>query len=601
MKRVVKYLLVFIAVCNFLIAQNILKHKLNDVVVTAGRMPISISNIARSVQIITAQEIKLMPVSSISELLKNVVSVDVRQRGADEIQSDISLRGASFEQTLILVDGIKMSDAQTGHHNMNIPVSIDQIERIEILKGQGSKVHGANAFGGVINIITKKTTLNRINLNLSAAQNATYSGTVILNLPFGMFNQNFSVTKKSSNGYKHNTGYNVTGFSYSANYSSSKAVFNFMASYRDKEFGANSFYTSAFPNQWEHVKTTLFSASGEFLFGILQLSAKAYLRKNNDEFLLKYNDPSFYKNNHETNTVGAELQASVKSNLGITSFGAEFSKDKIESSNLGNHDRSKGGFFGEHQFIFENTLFINIGAFLYNYAELGWKLWPGVDVAFKPNKNSKIFASMGKAFRIPTFTELYYLSPASIGNANLSSEETTNIEIGYSFNKANYSASIAEFYRNGKNIIDWVKTDSKNPWKAQNIGSLKTKGIEMNLTLRFSNSIFRSLNVGYTYLDLTKDSESKISKYAFENLKHQLIISSLNNFLFDTVQSLSIRYEKRENFEEQILVDTEISKSFNNYSIYLSVSNIFDASNLDINGIPLRGRWFKSGIKFNLF
>ena len=91
-----------------------------------------------------------------TDALRLLPGVWVRQRGPFGSQTDISVRGASFGQTLVLVDGVRINDPQTGHHSGDLPVALEDIARIELLAGAGSSLHGADAVGGVINIITRR-------------------------------------------------------------------------------------------------------------------------------------------------------------------------------------------------------------------------------------------------------------------------------------------------------------------------------------------------------------------------------------------------------------------------------------------------------------
>ena len=589
---------------NIIFAQ-VLEHKLKNVVVTAGKTPVSFSDLARSVQVITAKEIKDIPANSVPELLKFVSSVDVKQRGVEGVQADVSVRGGGYEQTLILIDGVKVNDSQTGHHNMNIPVAMENIERIEILKGQGSRIYGPNAFSGVINIITKKSAGKKLSVNLTTAQNGTYGGAVTGSYSFEKFSQTISAEKKRSNGYKHNTGYNILNLSYMSRLSLKNGFLKAFVGYTDKDFGANSFYTTRFPDQWESIQTTFANLTAEFSFDKLTVSAKGYWRKNEDEFLLKYNNPAFYRNTHETNTYGFEFQGSLKSELGVTTIGGELSKDKIESSNLGDHDRSKTGFFAEHSFKIGKKLNVIIGGFAYDYAEVGWKFWPGVDASFKITENLKAYGSFGKAFRIPTFTDLYYKSPANMGNPELEHEETTNYELGLNYNTDFINSGVAYFRKEGSNIIDWVKEANGNIWKAQNIAKTNTDGIELNFEVlpvnKIKNSIVKRIGLSYTYLDVEQEKTSETSKYILGNLKHQVIMNLTHKLFAGITQNWAMRYEERVNNYNHLLVDTKIAKRFENFDLHISVNNLFDADHYDVGGVPLPGRWFSGGIKFNLF
>ena len=167
-------LLYFSCYINLLIGQTNLKYQLDSVVVTSNRTPVTFDKLGRTISILTISELDKLPITTVQEALEYVNSVDVKQRGPEGVQADISIRGGTSEQTLILIDGTKITDPQTAHHNMNLPISLDVVERIEILKGQGSRIHGSNALGGVINIITKSNASNNLNVGLMGGSNSYY-------------------------------------------------------------------------------------------------------------------------------------------------------------------------------------------------------------------------------------------------------------------------------------------------------------------------------------------------------------------------------------------------------------------------------------------
>ena len=418
---------------TLIFSQSEFKYNLDSVLVTANRVPTSFSEIGRSIEVINQKEIRQLPVSTIQDLLEHASGIDVKQRGTEGVQADVSIRGGSFEQTLILIDGIKLVDPQTGHHNMNLPVSLDQVERVEILKGQGSRIHGANAFSGVINIITKKNAENNLHLNLQGGENSFYKLGLNGSVKFKNTNHHISFSKTQSDGYKFNTGFENYNFSINNSFNFSKAVINTIYGYTDKDFGANSFYTIRFPNQAEKTKTHLAALSADIEFNSFNVTSKIFWRKNNDEFVLDKNDQAFYKNNHETNVYGSELQVTTNVLGGATSFGIEYTSDKIVSNNLGEHQRDRKGFFVEQKVSLVKHLNLNLGGFAFNYSNLDWKFWPGFDLAYSPTRNLKIFANFGLAFRIPTYTELYYSDPITKGSANLQPEESTNYELGVNY------------------------------------------------------------------------------------------------------------------------------------------------------------------------
>ncbi|MCK5087288.1 MAG: TonB-dependent receptor plug domain-containing protein, partial [Melioribacteraceae bacterium] len=379
----IKLLLVVMFAAVSIFAQDSLKHKLKDVVVTSSRNPISQSEVNRSTEKIDSLAIAVTPISSLQDILNYSNNVDLRQRGTNGVQADVGIRGGTFEQTLIMIDGIKIIDPQTGHHNLNLPLSLNSIERIEIVKGGTASIHGPNAFSGVINFISKRNRINSLIAQAETGEYGYFAGSVFGSLNFGNMSNNISFEKNRSDGYRANTEYDITNFSYVGSISGTNSVFDVFVGYSEKDFGANSFYSQRFPLQAEHTITKFLKASAEVGNNKLNFSADAYWRRNDDEFVLDKTNPAFYKNNHQTNIYGTELELFVSSNLGNTSFGGEYVYDKIESNNLGNRNRDRKGIFLEHQFTEFSNFRISISGYAYNYSTIGWKLWPGLGIGYR--------------------------------------------------------------------------------------------------------------------------------------------------------------------------------------------------------------------------
>lgn len=602
MKQFYTALIVFLS-ASLLTAQDKI-YNMDEIVISSGRMPITFSNLSRNVSILNSQEIKNLPVSNIQDLFKYVSGVDLRARGTEGAQADISIRGGSFEQTLVLIDGVKLSDPQTGHHNLNLPVSIEAIEQIEVLKGQGARIFGANAFSGAVNIITKKHSSNTLTLSSIGGENGLYELSAFASAPIGTLINNISFSKRKSDGYRHNTNFENTSFSILENISLGENQFNFLYGYIDKNFGANSFYSSLFPNQFERTITRIANASAEIPIGQLQLSPKIFYRNNFDDYHLDYLRPDWNHNTHRNESYGGELQASFNSNLGTTFFGGELGRDEIRSSNLGVHSRTKSGFYAEQLFHPAVNVSVSAGMFAYNYSSIGWKFWPGFDVSYFVTEELKLFGSAGKAFRLPTFTELYYVSPANMGNINLRYEQTTNYEAGLSYTQNIFRASGSVFIKDGKDLIDWVRAKSTDPWRVENVSNLTTVGTELNFNLRVSQLIDSSpitnVNISYVYLSSDRETGKYESKYLLDHLRHQLVISLSNNLPFGFKQSWVLRYEERENITSHFIADSQISIRLEMFELFLRASNLFNTSYFDIPGIPLPGRWVSAGIKFRI-
>ncbi len=319
--------------------------------------------------------------------------------------------------------------------------------------------------------------------------------------------------------------------------------------------------------------------------------------------MLDYTNPSFYENIHHTDVYGFEIQSSLETKIGVTSLGGEFDHDKITSTNLGNHSRDKKGFFAEQKVIPFEKLNIILGGFAYDYSLIGWKFWPGIDLSYNLVPTIRLFGSAGKAFRIPSYTELYYNDPVTQGDPNLLYEETTNFEAGMNLSQKFFDIELSFFRKEGKNIIDWFKlTQDETKWTVRNIANVNTNGFEINFysnpQILFSSLPFTKFSIGYTYLDSDRKTSEFISRYALDYLRQQIIITISNNFFLGIKQSWSFRYENRVNFEDHFLADANIYREINMFTIFLKATNLFNKTYHDFDTAPLPGRWIIGGIKF---
>lgn len=576
----------------------------DEIVISAGRTPISFSNISRSIAILTRADIQKIPASNIIDLLKFTSGVDLRARGTEGVQADVGIRGGSFEETLVLINGVKLNDPQTGHNSLNLPLSLDNIERIEILKGEGSRVFGANAFSGAINIVTKKDLINSLNISSSGGENGLYDLGLSASILTGPAANSFSINRSKSDGYRFNTNLESTNIYFSQNYSFRSANINWLFGYTDKEFGANSFYSDLFPNQYERTLTKYGNVSAEYKFSEVALTSKTFLRTNFDDYKLDKFRPGWNQNTHRTNSYGTEFQATINTSAGITSFGVDFSRDEITSTNLGTHNRSKIGFFAEHNLVLNENITFSGGFFAYNYSSIGWKYWPGFDVNYKLSKDAKIFFSAGRAFRVPTFTELFYVSPTNMGNPDLQYEETTNYEIGFSLLKNYFRYNSSVFFKDGTNLIDWVRDVRTSPWQVQNVSRLKTIGLETDFDFNIKNILgnlpLKQFRISYTFLSSDRNSSGFESKYLLDHLRHQLILFLSNELAFDVIQFWTARFEQRVNQSSNFIVDTKLSKKIGYFNFFINATNLFNQSYYDIPGVLLPGRWISAGVKFSI-
>jgi iron complex outermembrane receptor protein len=299
---------------------------------------------------------------------------------------------------------------------------------------------------------------------------------------------------------------------------------------------------------------------------------------------------------HIGNHVGVDVSAHYKSFLGITGIGTDVRKEFLESNRLGSRERLVSQAFLEHHFSFFNeSLNISPGISWSNIEGENY-LYPGIDVSYT-EENNKVFANFSKVNRIPTYTDLYYMSPLEQGNPNLVPENALSGELGYQYQENQSFIKYSMFWRKTDNAIDWQKETPSSPWKAQNIGTIETKGFELEANHQVNSWL--SYAVGYTYLDNQRLNDEVISRYSLDNLKHQFVAKLKNQFKGFS-NELIYRYNERVNLGSYNLLDDKISYQFSNVNLYVLVNNITNSDYVETSLVPMSGRWFHVGFTYKL-
>ena len=576
---------------------------LKEVVVSTTKLEIPFSKNFRTVKIISSDYIKNSPASNVSDLLQEITGIDVRRRGVGGVQGDLYIRGGGFDQTLLLVDGMKMDDAQTGHHTLNMILPLYLIERIELIKGPAARIFGQNAFNGAINIVTKEIKGEKKQIDLSLKE-----------LSYGSFEQkNISAVTKiitnkvkslvsfsnnTSDGYRHNTDYKRNNYFVKTSFNLKSSPIDVITSFTENKFGANGFYASpSATEQYEETQASLLGVSTTINSEKLSIKPRLYWRRGQDEYIYIRDNPSVYRNLHKTNKVSAELSGSYFSNSGVTGFGIDLSTVNISSNNLGEHDRTTVNLFVDHTFkLFDEKLVLSPGIAVSYFSDMSFHSFPGIDLGYNINSNFKLYSNIGKTFRIPTYTDLYYSDRTTIGNENLNPESATSTELGFKYNTSNFKISGAFFNRKAKNIIDYVKENENDLWNAVNIGSLKTTGFELDFRYNFQNQNY--LNLGYTNIkDNNYVTNINFSKYSLNSLKHHFT-SKLNlNYIRNVNHSFVYKYAERSDKSSYNIVDSKIMYK---KGLFIYVNNIFDEVYSETNLVPMPGISFLVGISVGI-
>lgn len=572
-----------------------------DGLVTQGRIyPLTMDKVDENYVLITKKDIQQTPSNTVEELIAYQTGIDLRRRGIDGMQGDIGIRGGSFEQVLVLINGVRMTDTQTAHNLWNLPLDVADIDRIEIIKGPAARKFGSNAFAGVIHIITKIDNENAISFRGSGGSYGTYKLGASANVGKTKFKNSIQANYASSDGYRYNTDYKRKSAFYQSSLDINQGKLNFQAGFVEKKFGANGFYASpSYKDQYEETQNSVVSLGFDKKINQWGFKAVTYWKRAQDMYLLKRQDPSFYRNLHIGNNIGVEAAASFKNALGVTGFGGEFRKETLSSTALGERDREISSVFMEHNFsLLSKKLNITPGFNWTKFSNKGSFFYPGLEVGYEIDKMNKVYAHAAKVHRIPSYTELYYNSPIEKGNADLNPETANSYEVGYRYIQPKFMGKLSLFYKETDSAIDWVKNESTDAWRAYNIAQVTTKGVEVNLRKNLEGP-FKAFELGYTYLDMNVgESDYQFSKYVLDNLKNQLVLKMENQLARHLQSSITYRYLDRVNLDNYSLLDAKIDYRKADWNIFTSFNNILGTTYTESNLVPMPGFWVSAGVNY---
>lgn len=416
---------------------------LSELQVNANRNKLY-SEMGRILTIIDKSEISRSAVQSIDQLLDYVAGIDIRQRGTNTTQADISIRGGSFDQVLVLLNGVNITDPQTGHFNLDIPLNLSDVSRIEILQGSSARVLGPNAFSGAINIVTESSAKKTLNAELTGGSYSTFGQSVSGNFGTNKLHTFASLNHKSSKGYMANTDFNFSNaFVQSTLNTKNAGKFNLQLAGQLKDFGANGFYSLKYPNQRENTKTYFTSLDWSLTKGKFMFTSQVNWRRHHDRYELDHNIEGGYKY-HMTDVTGGKLSVSYLSNIGKTTLGFNLRNEHIFSTALGNTMSNPDSlaipyepnlFFKKsynrtvYSGMFDHSLslgkwYLSVGFATSYSADFKSTTYGGIDLGYFITRDMKVYASANSATRLPTFTDLFFVNPAQKGNPLLKPEQS---------------------------------------------------------------------------------------------------------------------------------------------------------------------------------
>jgi outer membrane cobalamin receptor len=448
------------------------------VIVLGSPIPVSEQESARAVVSLDAQRAPLA-FHQIEDYLRTDSSVDIQQRGGGGIMADISVRGASFEQTLVLVNGLRMDDSETAHFNLDLPIPLLTFKRLDILHGDGSTLYGSDAIGGVVDVRTATPVDTALRLKTGGGSFGENEQAVVGSIAEKNWSDVLAGDREFSTGFMADRDYRTENASNELRLTSVLGHSDILFAGDDRAYGANQFYGPYV--SWERTKGW-FASLTQQLNANTQVSA-AY-RRHSDIYVLQRDDPELYKNQHiDDGFEGAVRdQRVLAKNLTLAS-GLEEDTDQIVSTNLGQHGRNRGAGYAAVEWLKPAHGSLSLGA--------REEVFDGGPAVFSPMisatrwlpHKTSLHASVSHGFRIPTFLDLYYSDPSTHGNPHLKPESAWNFDAGVSwFPKPQVAATITAFYARQHDTIDYTRAIEADPWQASNLPGVRFTGVEASVT-----------------------------------------------------------------------------------------------------------------------
>lgn len=583
-----------------------------DTAVTTLRPVTVIASISRmdpvrapfSLAVVRAADLQAQPVRAVSDALVYVPGVDLRQRGPLGVQSDVAIRGGTFEQTAVMIDGMRLNDVQTGHNTFSLPFLPSDIERIEVVKGGAARALGAGAMDGAVNIVLKQpTSVPTLNASVMGGDAAFREARVSASIGSETLSHRLSAQLMEHAGWAPSTDVSLQTAMYHGVMSLGETRTSLILGGSSKAFGANGFYTSSFPEAWEKVTTYIGGAAFEApLAENIDVSVRALARFNHDEFRLKRDDPSFYTNTHSTEQYTVQGRLTRSSEHRATSLLIDGGSDAINSSNLGVRDRVRGSMIVEHVERFGDVR-VTVGGGVVAFSDQLPLPTGGFDVSYslaqEDQTDNVMFASVQTNGRIPTYTDLYYSDPVTTGNPNLLLERATTAEIGYRRATASSMLSIALYARDGWNMIDFVFDTAGNS-RAENITSVEIRGIDASYSATLSFGPLQYVRIGLMYQSV-KGSAAARTRFVADNLRTQVIAETRWELPFGIQASYIPRIIERVTTPTLYLVhDVRLMRTIGAVTLTAEATNLTDQRFVETGWVVVPPRWARLGAAVQL-
>lgn len=571
--------------------QNTIPAIEETVVVTGVAEPLPLKEVDRAVYVLPVAAREVLT-QTLNDALREDSSIDIRQRGAGGSQADLSIRGATFAQSLVLLNGLRMNDAQAAHNNLDLPIPLTAVDRVEVLHGASSTFYGADAIGGVADVITYVPRASEVRLAAGGGNYGSDEERLRAGFLRGGLSEVIAGERSSSSGFLPDRDFRSEAASADTHLHTRLGDSELLLGTSDRAFGADQFYGN-FPS-YERTKGWFAALAQQF--GKSTDAAFAY-RRHTDNFILFRDKPAIYANNHATTSWQAVARRVDSLNSNTFAYGAEADRDHIESNNLGDHSRTRGAVYADFSLRAFSRVTASFGA--------REEIIEGSHAVFSPSASAawwirpflRLRGGAARAYRLPTYTDLYYHDPANQGNAHLRPESAWNVEAGPEWSPtARLLLSSTVFYRRVSNGIDYIRSAVDQPYFATNLTQISFLGVES--AVQYVPSTRQRFSLGWTALRGYQGSlTGATSKYVYSHPSNNALATWTGTLRGQMLLNASIRVVQRYAADAYAVFDIGAARSTGRLRPYARLQNAGNTGYQEIYGVRNPGRSIIAGIE----
>jgi outer membrane receptor for ferrienterochelin and colicins len=602
-------------------------YELQPIVVTATRTPRLLWESNANVFVLTEEEIRQFLAVHLGDVLKLIPGVTIGEYGGLGQNVSLGLRGSTAGQVLVLVDGVPVNDLQLGTADLNL-ICLDTIERIEVIRGAASALYGANAMGGVINVVTRRATVPRAISALSYRQGehglekitGRLARPLGLGLSFYVLGSNIEY-----DGFRENGDYTGRHFDAQASYRlGTSGQLTYSTQYYKADLGVPGMENlptlrarqgDESWNQTLRMETSLGQSH--------HLRGTVYRQSSHQEF---DNPDWFIDATHRRWIHGAEIQHTLSAwNPHLVTWGGEIQRRRLDSSENGQHQLDRGALFAQDEVILRGGLRARLAVRYDHHQGFDDQISPDVSFTWLVSPGLSLFTSLRRAYRAPTFNDLYWpqaqydydadnqFDYGERGNQNIKPEQAMSVQIGMRGRGGPLAGDLCLFQRRVKDLIQWDNVDEDYAfgyWMPVNTARARIQGLEIHLQgIMFENLVGR---LSYTYLDARDDRTERLLPYqphhqlaTYVQYEMTFIPEQLQVIGRVEIEAIGKRYadsDQTQRLAPETLLSASITARFlQHLTAYLAAKNLLDRRYALRFGYPLPGRTFSAGLTWTFW